>query len=51
MFTMNFCLGHYFQIIEPNNFKLHTQIDYIEDKCSVQEPNLYSIYFWSNYPL
>ena len=35
---MNFCLSHNFQSIEASNFKLHTQIDHIKEKCSVQEP-------------
>ena len=35
---MNFCPGHNFKSIEASNFKLHTQIDDIKDKCSVQEP-------------
>ena len=34
---MNFCPGHNFQSIEASNFKLHTQIDHIKDKCIVQE--------------
>ena len=35
---MNFCLGHNFQSIEASNFRLHTQIDHIEEKYKVQEP-------------
>ena len=44
-FLMDFCLGHNFQSIEASNFKLHTQIDHIKDKRSVQESLLYSIFF------
>ena len=43
---MNFCPEHNFQSIEANNFKLNTQVEHIKEKCSVQEPWLYSIYFW-----
>ena len=35
---MNFCQGHNFQSIEASNFKFHTQIDHITDKCIVQKP-------------
>ena len=31
------CLGHNFKSITASNFKLHTQIDHIVEKCSVQE--------------
>ena len=34
---MNFCLGRNFKSIAASNFKLHTQIDYIVEKCSVQK--------------
>ena len=35
---MNVYPGHNFQSIQASNFKLHTRIDHIKDKSSVQEP-------------
>ena len=32
------CPGHNFKSIKASNFKLHTQIGHIVEKCSVQEP-------------
>ena len=31
------CPGHNFKSIEASNFKLHTQIGHIVEKCTVQE--------------
>ena len=35
---MNICPGRDFQSVKASNFELHTQIDQIKDKCTVQEP-------------
>ena len=35
---MDFFPGHNLKTIEASNFKLHTHIDHIKVKCSVQEP-------------
>ena len=32
---IDFSQGHNFQSIETSNFKLHTQIDHIKDKCII----------------
>ena len=37
-FVTKFCLGHNFKSIKGSNFKHHTQIGHIVEKCSVQEP-------------
>ena len=39
------CPGHNFKSIKASNIKLYTQIGHIVEKCSVQEPYLYSNYF------
>ena len=36
--VMKSCQGHNFKNIKASNFRLHTQIGHIVEKCSVQEP-------------
>ena len=43
-----YCLGHNFKCIKASNFKLHTQIGHIVEKC--RTITLFH-YLWSYYPL
>ena len=45
------CQGHNFESIKASNFKLHTQTGHIVEKCSVQEPQLFQLFFGVNCPL
>ena len=38
---MKSCAGQNFKSIKASNFKLHTQIGHLVEKCIVQEPELY----------